>query len=88
MQTGLQLRWGGVVEGGGWFDLAQTCLRVGRRVGGGGGVAFILCRMLRVGGVGAVLQSEMGFQYPPAEASQEEVTTNSELFYATLKKVE
>ena len=76
---------GGVVEGGGWFDLAQTCLRVGRRVGG---VAFILCRLLRVGGVGAVLQSEMGFQYPPAEASQEEVTTNSELFYATLKKVE
>ena len=25
------------MEGGGWFDLAQTCLRVGRRVGGGGG---------------------------------------------------
>ena len=39
------------------------------------------------GGLGAVLQPESGFQYPPAEASQEEVTNNSELFYATLKKV-
>lgn len=38
-------------------------------------------------GVGAVLQPETGFQYPAAEASQEEVTNNPELFNATLKKV-
>ena len=37
--------------------------------------------------VGAVLQPESSFQYPPAEASQEEVTNNPELFHATLKKV-
>ncbi|KAL3135973.1 hypothetical protein ABBQ32_007015 [Trebouxia sp. C0010 RCD-2024] len=35
----------------------------------------------------SVLQPESSFQYPPAEASQEEVTNNPELFHATLKKV-
>lgn len=35
----------------------------------------------------AVLQPETSFHYPPAEASQEEVTDNPELFNATLKKV-